>query len=145
VTFSGTLGGAGQLTGGTISGLVEGAIDGTGLIVQVTDTPPRQPDAGGWRVQAPLRGGDAFTVLGGEIVFADLVFIVGFYERLWFCGHGGSSAYLVDIDSCNCAFYGAGATAISAAAVPLPAASRMLGAAFALLGVGGLRRLAKQA
>lgn len=99
VTEDGSTGGAGQTISGTISGLVEGSNDGTGLTVTVESTPTGELLGGGWVFDATANGGDAFTVTGGNVTFADALFERnGGLESLYFGGFGGYDPNLHDSD-----------------------------------------------
>ena len=81
----------GQTISGTISGLVEGSNPGTGLTVTVDSTPTGQLLGGGWSFIDTDKGGNAFTVTGGTVTFAD-----AYFERalgIQFVSFGGFGGY----------------------------------------------------
>lgn len=80
VTDGGSTGGAGQTISGTISGLVEGDNDGTGLTITVDSTPTGELVGGGWNFGGS-GGGPAFTVTGGAVTFAGAVYL-GLAEKV---------------------------------------------------------------
>ena len=136
----------GETVAGTISGLVEGSNDGTGLTVVVTSTPTGQFEGGGWTFDQSY-GGPAFAVTGGAVTSADALFTIGgFYGvRLYFGGYGGYYPQLIDGSTSPNWFTNSGQTTFTASAVPLPAALPLLASGLGGLGLLGWRRKRKAA
>ena len=74
-TDGSTAAAAGQTVAGTLSGLVDGNNAGPGLIADLTQSPDPALDGTYTFAYAPT--GDAFTVSGGNITFADAEFQAG--------------------------------------------------------------------
>ncbi len=136
VTDEFSTGGAGQTISGTISGLVEGSNDGTGVTVTVDSTPTGELLGGGWIFDRAQLEGDAFTVTGGSVTFADALFQRNSDgERLYFGGFGGWFPQLVDRNDFdpNWFNFDGGATTFTPAEV---ATTPEPGTVLALMGLG---------
>jgi hypothetical protein len=140
VTGDSSTGGGGQTISGTISGLVEGNNDGTGLTITVDSTPTGELTGGGWTFVEAFLGGPAFTVTGGVVTFADAFYssstVVGSNNAaLFFGGFGGFVPELSDsndFDPFWLSFSPNTFTPVSTPTVPEP------GSVVALLGLGAL-------
>jgi hypothetical protein len=140
VTDSDSTGGAGQTISGTISGLVEGNNDGTGLTITVDSTPTGELTGGGWTFVQTRLGGPAFTVTGGVVTFADALYfsstvVGGNNAGLLFGGFGGFDPALIDDNDFEPFWLGFTPntfTPVSTPTVPEP------GSVVALLGLGAL-------
>jgi hypothetical protein len=128
----------GQTISGTIDGLVEGSNDGTGLTVTVTSTPTGQLLGGGFNFFNTYIGGNAFTVTGGNVTFADASFIDNSFvtsKSLSLGGYGGYGSLLQSIPSYNPQWYGGQTTFTPISSTPVPEPVTILGSLVAL-GVG---------
>jgi hypothetical protein len=132
----------GQTISGTISGLVEGSNPGTGLTVTVDSTPTGQLLGGGWNFFFAANGGDAFTVTGGAVTFADASFERGGLSNgLIFSVFGAFNPALIDYSTFNTYWFASNPntfTPIAAAATPEPSGL------VALLGLGMLGLLGRK-
>jgi hypothetical protein len=138
---------------GTISGLVEGSNDGTGLTINVLSTPSGNVLGGGWSFVSTLNGGDAFTVTAGAVVFADAQFNRDANnDRLLLGGYGGFLPQLIsfnepdngnDFTEHNTTF---GTTTFTPASeIPLPMTLPMFASGLGALGLFAWRRRKKPA
>lgn len=100
--FTDTLGSGGTVSG-TIAGLVEGSNDGTGLMITVDSTPTGELTGSDWNFLETAWGGDAFTVLLGEVIFADALFQRqgSTNDLLFFGGFGAFFPQLADYNDGN--------------------------------------------
>jgi hypothetical protein len=78
----------GEITRGTIKGLVEGYNSGGAVIVEVVDSPLSLALGGDWVFHSSISSPFAFNVLNGEVVAADALYrrtmIDGFYQSVSF-------------------------------------------------------------
>jgi hypothetical protein len=74
----------GGIVSGTIDGLVEGSNDGSGLTIEVVSTPTGELLGGGWIFDSVSGKGDAFTVTGGQVAFASVLYTRGGTDSLFF-------------------------------------------------------------
>ena len=137
VTDAGSTGGAGQTVSGTIRGLVEGNNPGTGLTIAVDSTPTGELLGGGWDFDGTGVNsiGRAFTVTGGTVTFADVVFRRG-DAILSFGGFGGVSPVLSDLSDFNPIFVSNFPNTFTPVSTPTTVPEP--GSALALLGLGAL-------
>ena len=133
--------GSGGTVSGTIAGLVEGSNDGTGLIITVDSTPTGEFTGSDWNFSSTALGGDAFTVLLGEVVFADALFVRqgGFLDYLFFGGFGGYWPQLADYDDID-PNWGAPEGGMTFTSVPEPGTLTLLGIGLAAMGLSRRRR-----
>lgn len=127
---------------GTISGLVQGNNNGTGLIITVLNAPSVALRGGGWNFIDTQKSGPAFVVSGGAVTFADAQYTRANGDYLYFGGFGGYSPELVNgefsVD------YITSTPNTFAAAAPEPASWAMMIGGFAVVG-GAMRRRRKSA
>jgi len=128
----------GDTVSGTIAGLVDGSNSGAGLTVLVTSTPTGELVGSGWSFTSTANGGDAFTVSGGSVTFADALFTDPAGDLLYFGGYGGFVPDLVSAIAHGPEWSdqtGKTSFALIAGDVPLPQTLPLFASALGMIGL----------